>query len=107
MLHRYTSITERGIEFQIEIQKIKLKLNIKSYGGLGRSAAPEVIHIPHIPHLLDIKSISQLYLECHLGARLLLRTRAVTLLSTPILRGMEIGQEGFYFHLLSRYNQQV
>ena len=46
---------------------------VKSWSGFAKSAAPEVIHIPY---LLDIKSIYQLYLECHIGAHLSSRSKA-------------------------------
>ena len=45
---------------------------LKSLSGLARSAAPEVIHIPH---LLHIKSIYQLYLERHVGTHLFSRSK--------------------------------
>ena len=45
---------------------------LTSLSGLARSAAPEVIHIPH---LLHIKSIYQLYLERHVGAHLSSRSK--------------------------------
>ena len=70
---------------------------VKSWSGLARSAAPEIIHIPH---LLDIKSIYQLYLECHVGAHLSTRSKVdpkLILLSTPVLRGIVNGQRSVLF----------
>jgi hypothetical protein len=46
---------------------------IKSWSGLAHSAATEIFHIPH---LLDIKSVYQLYLESHATAHLSSRAKA-------------------------------